>query len=88
MGRTKVSGMRASARTPSSRTPQVPKVYARIKDALERDHLGSYVMINTDTSDYVVAPTTSDVHAAFIEKFGVDAPGWCTRIGASVFATA
>jgi hypothetical protein len=48
----------------------------------------SYVMINTDTAEYVVAPTTSDAHAAFIEKFGATVPGWCTRIGASVFATA
>jgi hypothetical protein len=61
--------------------------YASIKENLERDHLGAYVMINTDTSDYVVAPTTSQVYAAFNERFGEDAPGWCTRIGVSVFAS-
>jgi hypothetical protein len=44
-------------------------------------------MINTDTSDYIVAPTISQVHTAFIERFGEDAPGWCTRIGVPVFAT-
>jgi predicted transcriptional regulator len=61
--------------------------YDAIKENLERDHFGAYVMINTDTSDYVVAPTTSEVYAAFIERFGEDASGWCTRIGVSVFAT-
>jgi hypothetical protein len=61
--------------------------YDAIKARLERDHYGAYVMINAATAEYVVAPTTSEVHAAFIQKFGVDAPGWCTRVGASVFAT-
>jgi hypothetical protein len=45
-------------------------------------------MINTATADYVIAPTTSQIHTEFIKKFGETAPGWCTRIGASVFATA
>ena len=61
--------------------------YASIKDNLERDHFGAYVMINTDTSDYVVGPTITQVHTAFIEKFGEDAPGWSTRIGVSIFAS-
>jgi hypothetical protein len=61
--------------------------YASIKENLERDHFGAYVMINTATSDYVVGLTTSEVHAAFIERFGENAPGWCTRIGVSIFAT-
>jgi hypothetical protein len=61
--------------------------YASIKEIMERDHFGAYVMINTDTSDYVVAPTISEVHAAFIERFGEDASGWSTRIGVSIFAT-
>jgi hypothetical protein len=60
--------------------------YASIKENLERDHFGAYVMINTDTSDYVVGPTITEVHTAFIEKFGEDAPGWSTRIGVSIFA--
>jgi predicted transcriptional regulator len=59
--------------------------YDAIKENLERDHFGAYVMINTDTSDYVVAPTISQVHAAFTERFGEDAPGWSTRIGISIF---
>jgi hypothetical protein len=59
--------------------------YDSIKEMMERDHFGAYVMINTDTADYVVAPTTSQVYAAFIERFGKDASGWCTRIGVSVF---
>lgn len=63
------------------------KRYDSIRDQLERDHFGAYVMINTDTSQYVVAPTTSEVYAAFIEKFGEDTSGWCTRIGVPVFAT-
>ena len=62
--------------------------YDAIKEIMERDHFGAYVMINTDTSDYVVGPTISQVHAAFIERFGEDAPGWSTRIGVSIFATA
>ena len=61
--------------------------YASIKENLERDHFGAHVMINTDTSDYVVGPTISQVYAAFTERFGEDAPGWSTRIGVSIFAT-
>jgi hypothetical protein len=61
--------------------------YASIKENLERDHFGAYVMINTDTSDYVVGPTITQVDAAFIERFGEDAPSWSTRIGVSIFAT-
>jgi hypothetical protein len=61
--------------------------YDSIKEIMERDHFGAYVMINTDTSDYVVAPTISQVDAAFTERFGEDAPGWSTRIGVSIFAT-
>jgi hypothetical protein len=59
--------------------------YNSIKEIMERDHFGAYVMINTDTSDYIVGPTISQVHAAFIERFGEDAPGWSTRIGVSIF---
>jgi hypothetical protein len=62
--------------------------YAHLRKVLERDHFGSYVMINTETAEYVVAATTSEAHSKFIERFGENAPGWCTRIGASVFATA
>ena len=62
--------------------------YDVIRRELEKNYYGAYVMINTATADYVVAPTTSQVHAAFIKKFGETAPGWCTRLGASVFATA
>jgi hypothetical protein len=61
--------------------------YDAIKENLERDHFGAYVMINTDTSDYVVAPTITQVHTAFIERFGENAPCWSTRIGVPVFAT-
>jgi hypothetical protein len=61
--------------------------YDAIKENLERDHFGAYVMINTETSDYVVAPTISQADTAFIERFGEDAPSWSTRIGVSVFAT-
>jgi hypothetical protein len=61
--------------------------YASLKDNLERDHFGAYVMINTDTSDYVVGPTITQVHTAFIERFGEDASGWSTRIGVSIFAS-
>jgi hypothetical protein len=61
--------------------------YDAIKENLERDHFGAHVMINTDASEYVVAPTISQVHAAFVERFGEDAPGWSTRIGVSIFAS-
>jgi hypothetical protein len=61
--------------------------YDAIKENLERDHFGAHVMINTDTSDYIIAPTISEVHTAFIERFGDDAPCWTTRIGVPVFAT-
>jgi hypothetical protein len=61
--------------------------YDAIKENLERDHFGAYVMINTDTSDYIVAPTLLQVYTAFTERFGEDAPSWSTRIGVSVFAS-
>jgi hypothetical protein len=61
--------------------------YASIKEILERDHFGAHVMINIDTSDYIVAPTLLQVYTAFTERFGEDAPCWSTRIGVSVFAT-
>jgi hypothetical protein len=61
--------------------------YESIRENLERDHFGAYVMINTDTSEYMIAPTISQVHGAFIERFGEDAPIWWTRIGVSVFAS-
>jgi hypothetical protein len=88
MTRNEASRTRGAVRKSTVPSSAAPEIYDRISEALERDHFGSYVMINTDTSDYVVRPTTSEAHAAFIEKFGEDAPGWCTRIGASVFATA
>jgi hypothetical protein len=61
--------------------------YESIRENLERDHFGAHVMINTDTSDYLVAPTLLQVYTAFVERFGEDAPCWTTRIGVSVFAT-
>jgi hypothetical protein len=61
--------------------------YNSIKEMMERDHFGAYVMINTATSDYIVAPTILQVHTTFIERFGEDAPCWCMRIGVPVFAT-
>jgi hypothetical protein len=61
--------------------------YESIRENLERDHFGAHVMINTDTSDYVIAPTLLQAHTAFVERFGEDAPCWTTRIGVSVFAT-
>jgi hypothetical protein len=61
--------------------------YNAIKEKLERDHFGAYVMINTETSDYIVAPTHLQVYTAFIERFGEDVPNWSTCIGVPVFAT-
>jgi hypothetical protein len=61
--------------------------YNSIKEMMERDHFGAYVMINTATSDYIVAPTLLQVYTAFTERFGEDAPSWSTRIGVSVFAS-
>jgi hypothetical protein len=89
--KTKVLKPTAAARKVHAKPRAVPKSgavqYDALRARLERDHYGAYVMINTATAEYVVAPTTSEVHAAFIERFGVEAPGWCTRIGTSVFAT-
>lgn len=63
-------------------------LYERLRESLERSHFGSYVMIHLETREYVVDRTMSAVHEKFIAKFGEDAPGWCTRIGISAFATA
>ncbi|HLH98012.1 MAG TPA: hypothetical protein VKW08_23135 [Xanthobacteraceae bacterium] len=63
------------------------QLYEPLRAALERENFGSYVMINTSSAEYVLGQTTTEVHTKFIERFGDDAPGWCTRIGASVFAT-
>jgi hypothetical protein len=59
--------------------------YDAIKEKLERDHFGAYVMINTATSDYIVAPTLLQADTAFIERFGEAAPCWSTCIGVPVF---
>jgi hypothetical protein len=61
--------------------------YDSIKEIMERDHFGAYVMINTATLDYIVAPTHLQVYTAFIERFGEDVPNWSTCIGVPVFAT-
>ena len=80
--------MARQAAKPESAVSKVETYYASIREELEKRHYGSYVMINIDTLDYVIAQTASMTHAKFIEKFGEDAHGWCTRIGVSVFATA
>jgi hypothetical protein len=64
------------------------KRYSFLQAELEKRHYGSYVMINVESLDYVIAPTASMTHAKFIEKFGEDERGWCTRIGVSAFASA
>jgi hypothetical protein len=64
------------------------EIYRSLKEKLESQHYGSYVMIEARTEQYVLGATTSEVHSKFIERFGIDAPGWCTRIGVSIFATA
>ena len=64
------------------------QIYRALKDKLEREHYGSYIMIHPPTKQYVLGTTTSEVHSRFMKRFGADAPGWCTRIGVSVFAGA
>ena len=64
------------------------KRYGQIRAELEATHFGWYAMINTNTEEFVVGSSTSNVHDLFIKKFGASAPGWCTRIGVSVFASA
>ncbi len=61
---------------------------ASIAQRLEAQHFGQYVMINPVSERYVIAPTASEAHAAFVEAFGSAAPGHCLRIGVSPFATA
>jgi hypothetical protein len=64
------------------------KHYSSLQAHLEQQHYGSYVMIDVETLEYVIAQTASKTHAKFMEKFGENGCGWCTRIGVSVFATA
>jgi len=80
-----LAGRRDDALSPLRHIAIGERRYDSIKEIMERDHFGGYVMIDTDTSDYVVGPTISQVHATFIERFGEEAPGWSTRIGVSVF---
>jgi hypothetical protein len=63
------------------------EIYRSLKERLESQHFGAYVMIDPQAEQYVLGATTSEVHSKFIERFGIDAPGWCTRIGISAFAT-
>jgi hypothetical protein len=65
-----------------------PEALLHIAKSLESQHYGHYVMINSASRDYVVAPTISAVHSQFIDAFGWEATGFCLRIGASPFATA
>ena len=63
------------------------KVFEKFRSKLEAEYPGQYVMINVDTHDYVVAKTITEVHKSYRRSFP-GTPGWCTRIGASVFAHA
>jgi hypothetical protein len=62
-------------------------LYHPLRAQLEGTNRGQYIMINTQTGDYVIAKTLSDTHSKFIDAFGFDTPGWCTRIGASIFVS-
>lgn len=61
-------------------------LYQRLRADLEAKHFGRYVMINTETGDYVTGETLSVAHTEFLNRYGLDAPGWGTRIGVSAFA--
>jgi hypothetical protein len=61
---------------------------SRLVQSLEAQHYGQYVMLSPTNGEYVIAPTVSEVHRRFIEAFGHETIGYCTRIGASPFASA
>jgi hypothetical protein len=56
------------------------QVYKKYAETLERDWWGQFVMTELGGGRFVVAPTLSEVHRYYEERFGA-APGWCRRIG-------
>jgi hypothetical protein len=60
-------------------------LYGQLRAELEGKYFGRYIMINTETGDYVIGETISDTHSQFLKNYGFAAPGWCTRIGVSAF---
>ena len=61
--------------------------YEEHKAELESLYFGKYILINTETLDYVTGPTVTGTHMKFMETFGENAPGWMTRVGVSIFVT-
>jgi hypothetical protein len=61
------------------------RLFATMKGEMERKHWGSYIIINVDNGQHVIAPSLSEAQKMFVMKFG-QAKGWCTRIGAPIIA--
>jgi hypothetical protein len=61
------------------------RIFAAIKEEMERKHWGSYIIINVDNGQHVIASSLSDARKMFVMKCG-EAKGWCTRIGAPILA--
>jgi hypothetical protein len=60
-------------------------IFAAMKEEMERKHWGSYIIINVDNGQHVIAPSLSDARKSFVMEFG-QAKGWCTRIGVPILA--
>jgi hypothetical protein len=61
------------------------RIFAAMKEEMERKHWGSYIIINVDNGQHVIAPSLSEAQKMFVMEFG-QAKGWCTRIGAPILA--
>ena len=61
------------------------RIFAAMKEEMERKHWGSYIIINVDNGQHVIAPSLSEAQKVFVMNFG-QAKGWCTRIGAPILA--
>ena len=61
------------------------RIFAAIKEEMERKHWGSYIIINVDNGQHIIAPSLSDARKSFVMEFG-QAKGWCTRIGVPILA--
>ena len=61
------------------------RIFATIKEEMERKHWGSYIIINVDNGQHIIAPSLSDARQMYVMEFG-QAKAWCTRIGVPILA--
>lgn len=60
------------------------EIYQQLREKLEEEHPGEYVIINVNTGDFVLAPTRKEAWAQYSALFGGN-PSWEGRIGDKMY---